>query len=331
MTPYERVGVPVDGGELAVGSWSPEAGGMPLVGIHGITSSHRAWRLVAENLPDTRVIAPDLRGRGRSSGLPAPYGLVQHADDLARMLDALGVDHVALAGHSMGGFVAVRFAARHPDRVRRLVLIDGGLPIPAPEGVAPEDVPAVLLGPALERLGMRFATFEEYRAFWQRHPALGPWWTGSLDDYIGYDLVGEAPELRSSADPEAVSVNALELDGSGGYAEALAGLQLPVSFIRAPRGLLDAQPLYDPAVVAEWQQRLPGMRVREATDVNHYTILLTEAGVRQVLPLLHPPVPHPPVPHPPGGRAPVPHPPVPHPPGGRAPVPHPPVPKEAHA
>jgi lipase len=52
------------------------------------------------------------------------------------------------------------------------------------------------------------------------------------------------------------------------------------------------------------------MRVREATDVNHYTILLTKTGVRQVLPLLHPPVPHPP-----GGQAAVPHPAVPHPPG----------------
>lgn len=299
VTPYERLAVPVDGGELAVGVWNPDAGGMPLVAIHGITASHRAWLLVAAALPDTRVIAPDLRGRGRSSGLPGPFGLVQHADDLARMLDTLEVDRVAVAGHSMGAFVGVRFAERHPDRVQRLVLIDGGLPLPTPEGVAPQDLPAVLLGPALERLGMRFASAGDYEAFWRRHPALGPWWSDAIADYIAYDLVGEEPQLRSSADPDAVSVNALELDGSAGYAEALAGLHLPIAFIRAPRGLLDGAPLYDPAVVAEWRQRMPGMRVREATDVNHYTILMTEAGVRQVLPLLHPPVPHPPVPHPP--------------------------------
>lgn len=299
VTPYERVGVPVDGGELAVGIWNPDAGGTPLVGIHGITSSHRAWLLAADALPGTRLIAPDLRGRGRSTGLPGPFGLVQHADDVARMLDALEVHRVVMTGHSMGAFVAVRFAERHPDRVQRLVLIDGGLPLPTPEGVAPEDLPALVLGPALERLGMRFASFADYRAFWRRHPALGPWWSDTLDDYIAYDLIGEAPQLRSSADPDAVSVNALELDGSAGYAEALAALRLPIAFLRAPRGLLDAAPLYDPVVVAEWQERLPGMRVREATDVNHYTILLTEAGVRQVLPLLHPPVPHPPVPHPP--------------------------------
>lgn len=309
MTSYERVAVPVDGGELAVGVWNAEAAdahdpaGMPILAIHGITASHRAWLLVAEALTGRRVIAPDLRGRGRSSGLPGPFGLEQHADDLARVMNALGVERAVVAGHSMGAFVAVRLAERHPGLVQRLVLVDGGLPIPAPDGVAPEDVPAVVLGPALQRLAMRFASAGDYEAFWRQHPAIGPWWSPAIADYVAYDLAGEPPELRSSADGEAVSVNALELDGSGGYAGALSALPHPISFIRAPRGLLDAAPLYEPETVAEWDGRLPRMRAHEADDVNHYTIVMTDSGVRQVLSLLNPPVPHPPVPHPP-----VPHP-----------------------
>ncbi|MFF9565003.1 alpha/beta hydrolase [Leifsonia sp. NPDC014704] len=287
-TEYAPFAVPVDGGDLAGGVWHPDAEGMPILAIHGITASHRAWLLAADALPNRRLIAPDLRGRGRSSGLPGPFELTQHADDLARALDALAVDRVVIAGHSMGGFVAVRFAERHPDRVERLVLIDGGLPVPAPEGVPPEDLPAVILGPALERLRMRFASPEEYEAFWRRHPAIGPWWNAAIADYVAYDLIGDAPELRSSADPDAVSVNALELDGSAGYAEALAALRLPIDVVRAPRGLLDGPPLYDPAVVAEWRERLPAMRIHEADDVNHYTILMTDAGLRQVLPVLDP-------------------------------------------
>ncbi|SEA48052.1 alpha/beta hydrolase [Leifsonia sp. 21MFCrub1.1] len=285
---YAPFTVPVAGGDLAGGVWHPDAEGMPILAVHGITASHRAWLLTADRLPHRRLIAPDLRGRGRSSGLPGPFGLVQHADDLARVLDALSLDRVVVAGHSMGAFVAVRFAERHPDRVERLVLIDGGLPLPPPEGVAPEDVPAVVLGPAIERLRMRFASPEEYEAFWRRHPAIGPWWNPAIADYVAYDLVGDAPELRSSADAEAVSVNALELDGSAGYAEALASLLLPIDLVRAPRGLLDGPSLYDPAVVAEWHERLPGMRIHEADDVNHYTILMTDAGLRQVLPVLDP-------------------------------------------
>lgn len=286
---YRMFAAPVAGGELAGGIWNPEGAASTLVGIHGITASHRAWELVAAALPGTRLIAPDLRGRGRSSGLPGPYGLTAHADDVARALDALGVDRAPVAGHSMGAFVAVRFAERHPDRIERLVLLDGGLPLALPAGIAPEDLPAIVLGPALQRLRMRFASTEEYRAFWRAHPAIGPWWNDAIERYVDYDLAGEPPALRSSASEDAVAVNALEMDGGAGYAEALAGLTLPISFIRAPRGLLDADPLYDSTVVAEWSGRLPQLRVHEAVDVNHYTIVMTEEGVRQVLPLLAPP------------------------------------------
>ncbi|ERK70058.1 hypothetical protein N136_03613, partial [Leifsonia aquatica ATCC 14665] len=79
---YRMFAAPVAGGELAGGIWNPEGAASTLVGIHGITASHRAWELVAAALPGTRLIAPDLRGRGRSSGLPGPYGLTAHADDV---------------------------------------------------------------------------------------------------------------------------------------------------------------------------------------------------------------------------------------------------------
>lgn len=278
---------PVAGGDLAYGDARPDAPGPALLAVHGITASHRAWDLVADALDTTRVVAPDLRGRGRSNALPGPYGLVDHADDLARVLDAAGIDRALVAGHSMGAFVSVRFVERHPDRVRGLVLVDGGLPLPPPPGIAPEDVPQAVLGPAIERLAMRFADRDAYLAFWRRHPGLGPYWNDAIEAYATYDLDGEAPELRSAANAEAVGVNALELDGSAGFATALADLPGPVDFIRAERGLLDQpEPLYPAAEVAVWAARLPGLRVHEARDVNHYTILMTDAGVRHVAPVL---------------------------------------------
>ncbi|MGH1550641.1 alpha/beta fold hydrolase [Leifsonia poae] len=230
---------PVDGGELAGGVWNTDVPGAPLLAIHGITANHLAWARVASALPGTRIIAPDLRGRGRSGGLPGPFTLNHLADDLARVLDALDVPRVAVAGHSMGGFVAVRFAERHPDRAESLALIDGGLPLPWPADIPAEDLPAVVLGPALERLRRTFASPAAYEDFWRQHPAIGPWWNDTFADYVAYDLVGEAPALRSSVSEAAVSVNALELYGEDGYTEALAALRLPIAFVRAPRGLLD--------------------------------------------------------------------------------------------
>jgi 3-oxoadipate enol-lactonase len=69
-----------------------------------------------------RVIVPDLRGHGRSRGLPPPYTVAQLASDLARLLDHLGVDSTAVLGYSQGGAVAQQLALDHPARCERLVL-----------------------------------------------------------------------------------------------------------------------------------------------------------------------------------------------------------------
>src|SRR5262245_52535475 len=69
-----------------------------------------------------RVIVPDLRGHGRSRGLPPPYTVAQLARDLARLLDHLGVGAAAVVGYSQGGAIAQQFVLDHPGRCRRLVL-----------------------------------------------------------------------------------------------------------------------------------------------------------------------------------------------------------------
>ncbi|MFF2370227.1 alpha/beta hydrolase [Agromyces sp. NPDC058110] len=277
---------PVAGGLLAGGQWRPDAAGTPVLAVHGITASHRSWDVFAEGLPGRRVIAPDLRGRGRSNALPAPYTLVQHADDLVAVLDALGVDRAHVVGHSMGAFVSVRLAERHPDRVAGLSLVDGGLPVPNPDGIAPEDLPAALLGPALERLSMTFRTRADYVAFWRRHPALGPYWSEAIEEYVEYDVDGAEPDLRSSANAAAVAVNAVELDGSAGYTAALAALPGPIDVFRAPRGLLDAAPLYPDGLVGAWAERMPQLAVHEIPDVNHYTIVMSDRGAGSVIPVI---------------------------------------------
>jgi lipase len=280
---------PVRGGDLAGGQWRADAAGVPVLALHGITARHRAWHHVAGALPERRIVAPDLRGRGRSNALPGPWSLRDHADDQARVLDALGIERAFVVGHSMGAFVSVRFAAAHPGRVAGVVLVDGGLPIPHPEGLAADEVAAAVLGPALARLEMRFPDPAAYVDFWRAHPAIGPAWDDHLADYVAYDLVGTPPELRSSALAEAVAQNVLELDGSDGYADDLASLPGPVDFLRAERGLLD-QPdaLYPAERVAAFAERMPALRVTEVAGLNHYTIVMTDAGAAQVAAVVAP-------------------------------------------
>lgn len=105
-------------------AWFEAGRGEPLVLIHGLADDHRAWR---RSLPDLllghRVILYDLRGHGQTT-LGEPDGsLRQLGDDLAALLDVIGVDSADVAGFSLGGTIAMRVAIDHPERVRRLVLV----------------------------------------------------------------------------------------------------------------------------------------------------------------------------------------------------------------
>lgn len=279
---YRRQAVPVNGGELAVGVWGPDDAPTVLA-IHGITASHLSWQTLAETMPELRIIAPDLRGRGRSNALPGPWGMPAHAADMVAVLDAFALDRVTVVGHSMGAFVASTLAARAPERVADLVLIDGGLPIPHPVGVADADLLKALIGPAAERLSMTFESVQAYRDFWRVHPAFADEWTPAIEAYVDYDLDGQAPTLSPSSSYEAVAEDSLQLNGDQGYADALAALAMPVTFLRAPRGLMnEPTALYSTSTVEEWEARMPGLTTGEVADVNHYTIVMARRGAEAV-------------------------------------------------
>lgn len=99
--------------------------GEPLLLVHGFPLSGRMWDGVVSALRDRyRLVVPDLRGHGRS-GVTERADMARYADDLVAVLDAAGVaGPVAVAGMSMGGYVAFELCRRHPDRVRALALID---------------------------------------------------------------------------------------------------------------------------------------------------------------------------------------------------------------
>jgi pimeloyl-ACP methyl ester carboxylesterase len=101
----------------------------PLVLLHGWPQHWWCWRHVIPALAEThRVIAPDLRGFGWSSAPPAGYDKEQLASDLLALLDAMGLERVALAGHDWGGWTAFLAALRAPERFEALL----ALAIPPP-------------------------------------------------------------------------------------------------------------------------------------------------------------------------------------------------------
>ncbi|GGQ73629.1 alpha/beta fold hydrolase [Streptomyces asoensis] len=98
---------------------------LPLVLVHGHPFDRTMWAPQTEAFSATRrVIAPDLRGYGRSPVVPGVTPLSRFALDIAALLDELGVDRFVLAGLSMGGQIAMELCRQFPGRVRGLVLAD---------------------------------------------------------------------------------------------------------------------------------------------------------------------------------------------------------------
>lgn len=120
--------------------------GPPLLLLHGSPQTHVMWHRVAPRLArDFTVVAADLRGYGDSSKLPAtpdhePYSKRAMARDLVAVMRQLGFERFSVAGHDRGGRCAYRMALDHPERVRRLAVLD-----------------IVPTGEAFRRTGMAFA------------------------------------------------------------------------------------------------------------------------------------------------------------------------------
>lgn len=100
--------------------------GPAMVLIHGLGSCAEDWSLLQAPTWSQRyrVLMPDLRGHGRSDKPPGPYTVHQMADDIAGLLEALGVSRAHVVGLSLGGAVAQALAVQHPERVRSLVLVN---------------------------------------------------------------------------------------------------------------------------------------------------------------------------------------------------------------
>lgn len=110
--------------EVAYELANEHAGGTPLVLVHGVGDSHSVWDTLLPGLPDDRpILRYDLRGHGESPRPPGPYSIDDLATDHVDLLTRLGHDRADTVGFSLGGLVSQAVAIRHPNRVRRLVLI----------------------------------------------------------------------------------------------------------------------------------------------------------------------------------------------------------------
>jgi pimeloyl-ACP methyl ester carboxylesterase len=138
-----------------------------VLAAHGWLDNAASFDLLAPLLPDYEIVALDLAGHGFSGSRSADsgYNLWQDVGDFLDVLDSLGWARCTLLGHSRGAAISMLFAATFPERVDKLVLIEGGAPLIA----APDDAPATLAQALLDRRSLRG---KSGRVFAQRAKAI---------------------------------------------------------------------------------------------------------------------------------------------------------------
>jgi len=105
-------------------AYTDEGKGLPLVLVHGFPFDRRVWSKQVDAFQGScRVIAPDLRGFGESEAVAGPTPMSSFAEDLHTLLQQLDTGPIILAGHSMGGYVALAYAKAHPESLQGLVLV----------------------------------------------------------------------------------------------------------------------------------------------------------------------------------------------------------------
>ena len=257
---------------LGVTQWP--GGASTVVGLPGLTSTAAAWAYLAAQVTGCTVVAPDLRGRGRSFDVPGAPGLAGHADDVARILDELDLKDVVLIGHSMGAYLAPLVENRARHRIRSIVMVDGGIRPALPP----------FFRPALVRMQFR----RQLRSGDRDWPSVE-----AIADHNKFDLMiksrpdlrepalamlaaelrGEPGRLRPAIRTEIAVEDAVNTFFSTDVTAALAGCQAPLRALLASHRRKDGEgPFISEKAVARGKALQPNLAV-ERLPGNHLTIL----------------------------------------------------------
>jgi 3-oxoadipate enol-lactonase len=237
--------------------------GTPLILLHGYPLDHTIWDEVAQILEaEFELIMPDMRGFGRSDVMEADRSIMAYASDAAGLMERLGIRQAHVAGHSMGGYVALAFARLYPRQTAGLGLI-------ATQEVADTE----------ERKAARHATAKQI-----------------MEDGIGGVVAGMSPKLAASAQVQSFARNVIARQQPMGLAVALDAMA------ERPDSTDVLRSFSGPAVIIHgtadelipverargMQLLLPSAHYLELPGVGHMPMLENPAAVGEALRFLGP-------------------------------------------
>jgi lipase len=255
------------------GSSNPEP---PLIFLHAFTANGLASLPLGKLLAGRRrMIAPDLRGRGRSDMPAGEYGIPTHYNDMLGLLNRLRIERCVVVGHSFGAMIAMHLAAKQPDRVLGVVLYDGGV-VPSPEASAALDA-------YYSTLQYHYASDDQYVERFRHAPLYQPW-TDDLELLVRSNLVQQPDGSFMRRVPRYV-IDADRRSDNLAHWQQLPELYkvvtCPVLMVRAGNGVFgrDDQVISD-AALRSFQQALPTAQVVTLETAGHTTVLTIPSADR---------------------------------------------------
>ncbi|MGO4888531.1 alpha/beta fold hydrolase [Anaerobacillus sp. MEB173] len=259
--------IEVNGIDLHVVDYGGE--GETIICVHGLTANCRFWDCIAEQFIDQyRVIAFDLRGRGDSAKPVSGYNIQQHAEDVKGILEHYEIEKAIYVGHSLGAMIGACFAATYPDRLRSLILIDGGADV--------EPNVSEILRPAIGRLGKVSKSFNAYTDELKAIPFFKDW-NSYIEQYFYFDVIhNEDGSVVSKVSKNAIvqEMNALLESNVNQFHKKI---KTPTLLLWAP------QSLYHPTAYIVTKEKgeemvhmIPNSKFVPIKESNHYSIVLNE-------------------------------------------------------
>ncbi|GCE31755.1 alpha/beta hydrolase [Dictyobacter alpinus] len=245
--------------------------GPAVICAHGLTANAFCFQAYAEELArDHRVFAYDLRGRGQSDRPEHGYSVPIHAADLSALITTLELEQPIVLGHSLGALISLYFAAHYPNQLSKLILADGGAPLP---WQTYEDQPAWLVA-AISRLGVAVPSYAEYIQRLKTAPFLGPYWNEYMDIYFEHDVsIQSDGSVVSRSYREGILEEGLHANEARPE-EQWANVHVPTLILRAGQGLLQQgdQILLEKAAT-DMQHAIAHNQFMNFPTLNHYTLL----------------------------------------------------------
>jgi lipase len=258
---------------LTCAQWSPDAG-RTVLALHGLTSTSEVWRAFAEALPGTRIVAPDLPGRAGSVDVRVAAGLAGHAGAVVRLVDELKLDNLVVVGHSMGAFLGPLVAVGLGARVRKVVLLDGGV-APEPTIMVRRPVVRAAFGLQVRRLARRWRDVDTFvTSIWGKAIVNRPELRPRMTEWATYLLAGHP---RPRIDAARLIADAVDTLAGDATLPALAAIAAPVHVMVARNGKDDnAGPFISDRAMATGKSQLPRM-TSARLSANHLTMLFDPA------------------------------------------------------